>query len=151
MSTRRGSVVALAFWLACVVGCGSSKMTMLPAPEVRGPQVRTLAVGAGGVLADAIALELAARGFGLVPSWDASTDEPVGVIEATWIPGAADGYPDSAVVRVTASRGGAVLAGVVWENGWGGESGSTLDRAKRKSIAAAAREMAEGLARQLVP
>ena len=63
--------------------------------------------------------------------------------------GGYDGKPQSASVRLTSTRTGAIVAGLSWQNGWGGEPGSMLDRTKRKDMAEAADEIAKEIAKNI--
>ena len=56
-----------------------------------------------------------------------------------------DGLPQSASARMNSTQTGQVLQGVSWQNGWGGQSGSIMDRAMRKDVSAAAAEIADAL------
>jgi hypothetical protein len=44
---------------------------------------------------------------------------------------------------------GQILAGVTWQNGWGGECGSMADRTMRSGLSQAARQIADALAARL--
>lgn len=58
---------------------------------------------------------------------------------------------DSAIVIVTSTSTLGTVGGVVWENGWGGMSGSLADVIMRKGVTEAAAEIARVLAEQLPP
>ena len=56
-----------------------------------------------------------------------------------------------ASVRMTSTESGALIAGVTWQNGFGGEAGSVVDRVMRKGLSQAAAEIANQLAAQVAP
>ena len=60
-----------------------------------------------------------------------------------------DGLPQSASVRINSTHTGAIIAGISWQNGWGGQSGSMADRTMRKDLTEAAEEIAEEIAKRL--
>jgi hypothetical protein len=60
-----------------------------------------------------------------------------------------DGKPQSASVRLNSTKTGAIVAGVSWQNGWGGQAGSMADRMQRKDLADAADEIARNIAKNL--
>jgi hypothetical protein len=125
----------------------------------------------GGLLAEAVAVELSNRGYTVVDS--ASTTrmmvrlnlnevdiaQPVGLaklkeqgIDAVLSVRAAGGYdeqPQSASARLNSTATGQVLAGITWQNGWGGQAGSVADRVMRKGLAQAAKELTDGLTKSL--
>jgi hypothetical protein len=60
-------------------------------------------------------------------------------------PGAYDGQVQSASARASSTHTGRIIAGVSWQNGWGGQAGSVVDRTMRKGLAEAAQEIADAL------
>ena len=60
-----------------------------------------------------------------------------------------DNTPQSASVRVNSTHTGDILAGISWQNGWGGQAGSMADRTMRADLSQAASEIAEELANRL--
>ncbi len=62
-----------------------------------------------------------------------------------------DGTPESASVRVTDTANGQILAGITWQNGWGGQRGSVADRTMRKTLTQAANEIAQELLKRIQP
>ena len=62
-----------------------------------------------------------------------------------------DQQPTSATARINSTHTGRVLAGITWQNGWGGQEGSVADRQHRKGLAEAASEIAEALAKNIQP
>jgi hypothetical protein len=59
--------------------------------------------------------------------------------------GGQDDNPQSASARMNSTQNGQVLAGVTWQNGFGGQAGSMADRVMRKGLADAAAEIATAL------
>ncbi len=64
---------------------------------------------------------------------------------------AADGTPESASVRITSTVSGEIIAGITWQNGWGGQRGSIADRTMRKNLSEAAREIAREIMKRIRP
>jgi hypothetical protein len=50
---------------------------------------------------------------------------------------------------MTSTQTGEVLAGVTWQNGWGGMAGSISDRVMRKGLSEAASEISAALAERM--
>jgi hypothetical protein len=63
--------------------------------------------------------------------------------------GGYDEQPQSASARVTSTDTGRVIAGVSWQNGWGGRAGSIADRAMRQGLADAAKQITDALVQNL--
>jgi hypothetical protein len=134
--------------------------------------VRSIAMApSGGLLADAIAVELFSRGYTVIDSAEttgllvrlnlneAEVLAPTNLrkleaegIDAYLSARAAAGYdgqPQSASIRVNSTRNGKIIAGVSWQNGWGGMAGSIADRTMRKDLTEAAVEITDSLVEQL--
>jgi len=117
-------------------------------------------------------LSLAARGFVVIDPAQTSNlmvrlnlneievSQPQGLaklkaqgIDATLVVRAAagsDGEPQDASARMVDTTNGQMIAGVSWENGFGGQQGSIADRVMRKGLPEAARQIADELAAKLV-
>jgi hypothetical protein len=162
----------LALGVLCTASCGGSKMSVVQPQGTIARPVEKLAIAPGsGVLGEAISVELFNRGMTMV-----SAQEAVAIItraglqefEVTSTTGLAflrekgidavldakavaawDGTPESASVRVTDTSTGQVIAGLSWQNGWGGQRGSIADRAMRKNLSEAAVEISNELIRRL--
>lgn len=155
---------------ACAISGASS------GPTVPGSAVTVQSVAmmpGGGLLADAVAVELMNRGFSVVdPSQttnlmvrlnmtEIEVSQPQGLarLRAEGIAallmvrasGGYDGQPQSASARMTSTADGKLLAGVTWQNGFGGQAGSIADRVMRQGLSGAASEIANGLSRQVRP
>ncbi len=124
------------------------------------------------MLADAVGVELSNRGFTVIDS--ASTSQmlvrlnlneveistPQGLtklkdqgIDAFLTVRAAGegGQPQSASARVNSTHTGQVMAGISWQNAWGGMKGSIADRTMVKGLAEAAAEIADALTKAIRP
>ena len=154
--------------LATLAGCASSKVSSLPVSSTTEQSVKVIAFApGGGVLADAIGVELSNRGLTVIDSAATSSmmirlnlneveiTKPEGLnklkgqgIDAILVVRSAGGHddnPQSASARMNSTKNGQVLAGVTWQNGFGGQAGSISDRVMRKGLADAAAEIATAL------
>jgi hypothetical protein len=124
----------------------------------------------GGLLADAVAVELMNHGFTVIDSAAMSNmmvrfnlneveiSRPENLakfkgqgIEALLVVRAVGGYdqmPQSASARMTSTKDGRLLAGATWQNGFGGQAGSIADRVMRQGLTQAAAQIARALADQ---
>jgi len=162
------------YGLFCILiaGCASSRMSTISTPIIFDYKIETIALSpSGGLLADAIGVELFNRGFNIVDTNSMSQlmvrlnlseleitqpqnlklleEQGIDVYLSVKSVAAYDGLPQSASVRMNSARNGKVIGGVSWQNGWGGQAGSIVDRAMRKDIAEAAIEITEALVKQL--
>lgn len=152
-----------------VSSCATSKVSTVLAPSQAQQKVRSIAIApGGGLLADAVGVDLSNRGFTVIDPAATSNmmvrlnlneveiAQPEGLsklrgqgVDAFLVVRAAGGYdqqPQSASARMTSTRDGQLLAGVSWQNGFGGQAGSIADRVMRKGLAEAASEIAAALA-----
>lgn len=153
-------------------GCATSSLSTLPVAARPSQPMNVIAMApGGGILADAVGVELANRGFNVI---DVSTtsqmlvrlnlseieiSQPQGLaklksqgVDGFLVVRAAAGYdgmPQSASARVNSTETGQVVSGVSWQNGWGGQAGSIADRTMRSGLTGAASEIADALARNL--
>ena len=155
-----------------VSGCATSRVSAVPTLAKPATPVRTIALApTGGLLAEAVGVELSNRGFVIIDS--ASTSKlmvrlnlneieiakPEGIaklkaegIDAYLSVSAAGGYdqqPQSASARMNSTQTGQIIAGVTWQNGWGGQAGSIADRVMRKGLSEAAAEITDALVKNL--
>ena len=160
--------------LVAIVGCASSKISQLPITSAIAPThvVRSIAMAnEGGLLAEAVGIELSNLGYTVIDSSTTSKlmvrlniDEieiatPQGLeklkdkgIDAYLTVKGAGAYDDqiqSASARASSTHTGRIIAGVSWQNGWGGQAGSLADRTMRKGLAETAQEIARSLAASL--
>ena len=157
---------------ALLVGCASSKVSSLPIASQTKHAVKVIAFApGGGLLADAVGVELSNRGFTVIDSSTTSSmmvrlnlneieiTRPEGLaklkdqgIDAFLIVRGGGGYdenPQSASARMNSTHNGQILAGVTWQNGFGGAAGSPADRVMRKGLTEAASEIAAALAQRV--
>lgn len=135
--------------LVFVAGCASSKVSSLPVSPAARQSVKVIAFApGGGVLADAIGVELSNRGFTVIDSTATSNmmirlnlneveiakpegltklkDQGVDAILVVRSAGGQDDNPQSASARMNSTQNGQVLAGVTWQNGFGGQAAIPL-------------------------
>lgn len=158
--------------VALLGGCASSKVSSLPVASQTKHTVKVIAFApGGGLLADAVGVELSNRGFTVIDSSTTSSmmirlnlneieiTRPEGLaklkdqgIDAFLVVRGGGGYdqqPQSASARMNSTHNGQVLAGVTWQNGFGGAAGSPADRVMRKGLTEAASEIATSLAERV--
>jgi hypothetical protein len=159
-------------WAMTLSGCATSRVSALPTIAKPVAPVRTIALApTGGILAEAIGVELSNRGFVVIDSATTSKlmirlnlneveiAKPEGLtklkgegIDAYMSVSAAGGYdqlPQSASVRMNSTHNGQILAGVTWQQGWGGQAGSIADRVMRKGLSEVAAEITDALVKNL--
>lgn len=165
-------VLAALSALVFLAACGSSQMSVTGNNAVY--PVSRLAIAPGsGVFGDALAVELFNSGITIVDASqttsiigraglnefeittregnDVLSDAGIDAVLTARTVSADDGTPESASVRVTSTRNGEVLAGITWQNGWGGQRGSLADRTMRKNLSAAAQDIADELMTRISP
>jgi hypothetical protein len=150
-------------------GCASQSIEVSRAPYPASRKVIRIALmPGGGVLAEAVGIQIMAQGFDVVDmststaaSLRANLDEIEftkpsnlrtlageygvdGVLIVKTVAGY-DGKPNSATARVLDTANGRLLAGVTWQNGKGGERGSAADNLMRSDVSVAAKKIAEGI------
>ena len=126
--------------------------------------IRSIALNpSGGILADAVGMELLNRGYNVLDTQETSNllvrmdasevewMEPAQLskmrernIDAILIVRTAsnsDGLPVSASARLVSTQSGRVIGGVAWENAKGGAGGSPLDHMVKKGVTGAAKDM----------
>lgn len=164
--------VAVALALVLAVGCAGSKVSQSVSQPYKGPRVKAIVLSpGGGVLGDAVGVELFNKGFSVVdpgeagrllgrsdlseleisssPSLEALQGKGVDALLVVKVAAGEDGLPQSASVKLTSTRTQQVIGAISWQNGWGGQKGSIADRTMRKDVAAAAHEIVEGLLKTL--
>ena len=147
--------------------CATSKVSMV-GNKVNLKKFKSIALNPGsGVLGQAVANELAGRGYKVsTPGKTTSTmlrlnlneaeiSKPKTLaallregVEAVLIINAVGGYdqmPQSASVQLIETKTYEILAGVNWQNGWGGQAGSIADRVMRKGLTRSASEIVNAL------
>jgi hypothetical protein len=173
MIVRKEIIIACFVGIVAVIsGCAPSKVSSIPAAFQSKHSVKVIAFApGGGILADAVGVELLNRGFTVIDASSTSSmmvrlnlneveiTKPEGLaklkeqgIDAILVVRSAGGHddqPQSASARMTSTYNGQVLAGVTWQNGWGGRVGSIADRTMRKGLTEAAAEIAGALAERV--
>lgn len=166
--------IAIALLFACgLSGCAGSKVSSIPTSSKNVHAVKVIAmIPGGGVISDAVGVELTNRGFMVVDAdstsriigrsnlneMELSRPESLAKLRAQGIDAylsvkAAGGYdqmPQSASARVNSAFTGRILAGASWQNGWGGMAGSMADRTMRKGLTEAAQDITDALVKSLV-
>ncbi|WP_156100036.1 hypothetical protein [Nitrosococcus oceani] len=167
---RNGIVVLVGVFF--LTACAGSKVS-LTQPLAHSPQSisRIAIVPGSGVLGEAISVELFNRGLTVIDSNEATTilaraglkefeitssqgfaalqEKGIDAVLAVKAVDAKDGTPESASVRITNTSGGHIIAAITWQNGWGGQRGSVMDRVMRKNLSEAANEIAGELIKRL--
>ncbi|KPJ62271.1 hypothetical protein AMJ44_15845 [candidate division WOR-1 bacterium DG_54_3] len=156
---------ALLLSIACAGSSVSQSIGYIPS------QAAIALAPSGGILADAIGIELFNRGFTVVDTQQFSDfmirhnmtelefSQPQNLklikeegIDAILMVKSVAGYdekPQSATVRLNSTeKWGKIIAGVSWKNGWGGRAGSIADRTMRKDVPEAAKEIVQALLKQ---
>ena len=159
--------------LPLLSACDGSKLSLDRAGRPT-TVISVLAVDpSGGLFADALADDLAGRGFQLYDSQKTTRlanrsgaqefdlVQPNGLtilaqanIDALIVAhsrSGADGLPQNATARVISTQNGMLLAGVNWQNGLGIRSRPTTDQTMRKDLYEAASEIAGELTKQISP
>lgn len=169
-----GKEIAVTLVCACLLlaGCGGAQVRGGRISEVT--PVSSVAIQPGtGVAGDALAIELFNRGFQVIdPNQTASILGSVGITEfevttklafealqargidsvlTVRIAKGYDGKPQSVSTRVTSTLTGSIIAGAVWENGWGGAQGSPADGIMRSDLGDAAESIIDEIVKQIVP
>lgn len=149
-------------------GCAGSRLSLTETGSPITESVNTIALApGGGLLADAIGVELANHGFNVVDSGAMTAlmarlnldefeltqpqsltklkEKNIDAYLSVKAAGGYDGRPQSASARLNSTTDGKILAGVSWQNGWGGQAGSMADRTMRKDLSGAAAEITRSL------
>lgn len=155
-----------------IAACGMSQVSSSPVTVGVKPPIRSIAMmPGGGLLADAVSVELLNRGFAVIdPSTTSSMmvrlnlneieitrpeglgklrEQGIDAVLSVKAAGSYDDQPQSASARMTSTVDAKLIAGVTWQNGFGGQAGSIMDRVMRQGLNGAASEIANGLAKQI--
>ncbi|HIF23230.1 MAG TPA: hypothetical protein EYQ27_15340 [Gemmatimonadetes bacterium] len=175
LAFARGAVGRL---LAC--GLGAALAIACQAPQVRvvrGPadvleSIDSIAVlPGGGVLSDALSMELLARGIEVIDAEQVASlvlldeghsaggpgvrslsrlqDEGIDAALQSNLVLGYDARPQTVTVRIIQTGTGKLIAGVTWKNGSGGERGSPADQDARVDVDIAAQQIADAIVRIL--
>jgi len=174
MKTMIHSVLLVLASLICVivVGCAAPQVNVVRSQAPLERPIHTIALmPSGGVLADAIGLELLRFGFNVIDTGKISglmirdnlneieitqpqnlsrlnNDGIDAVILVKSVAGY-DGRPQSASVKIVHTKTGQLVAGANWQNGRGGAQGSPADQGARVDLAVAAEQIANALGKSL--
>ena len=171
---RNIQIISLCLLAFFVSACASSKVSNLPIASSATHPVRAIAMAPeGGLLAEAVGIELSNLGYTIIDSastsnllvrlnmdeFEVSTPQGLEKLKTKGIDayltvksaGAYDGQPQSASARASSTHSGRIIAGVNWQNGWAGHPGSIADMAMqmRKGLIGASQEIATSLAKSL--
>lgn len=162
--------------LLCVpfllTACASAQIAQSTRGSYTGPPIHTVAIApGGGALADAIGVELFNDGLTVMDPEQTkgilgrvgisqvliATSESYAALRNAGVDAllivkdvmAQDGTPESASVRLTSTATRDVVAGLTWQNGWGGMRGSIADRTMRKNLVGAASEISNALVKRM--
>lgn len=151
--------------------CRSSQVSSVAGKTPNHP-VHNIAVStSGGILADAIGIQLVNKGYEVIEpeqvsslvarhnlsETEISTPQNLRVLKDNNIDAylivrvseAKDGYPQSASVRLVSTHTGKLISGTSWQNGSGGQQGSLADRMMRVDINKAAKSIVNALCKNL--
>jgi hypothetical protein len=162
----------ITFTLLILVGCGGSKMSVMQNTKPLSQSVNRIAIALGsGAFGDAIGIELFNMGFQIVDSNQvAGIADKAGLKESElftpkgYATFRAEGIeviiiskavsvgstPESANVKAFETISGNLIAGITWQNAWGGQRGSVADRTMRKNISEAAQDITRELSSRLL-
>ena len=165
-------MVILIALVVLLSGCAGSRVNVSRSPGALPHDVKTLALmPSGGVLADAVGIELLNFGLDVVDTATMTSlmarfnldevevahpqnikklaDEGIDTILLVKSVAGYDNRPESASVRLVSTTTGRVIVGATWQNGKGGAKGSPADGMMRSNLSSVARQIAEGIGREL--
>lgn len=163
------AVIILASLL--LYSCAGSSVSLVGGKNPGHP-VNVIAINPnGGILGDAIAIELARYDINVVDPAQFTNlvarlnlnefeigspqnlvklkDEGIDGYLVVKVASGYDGLPQSASVRLNSTYNGQLIAGVSWQNGYGGQAGSIADRMMRSDVSSAAKEIVGELMKNL--
>jgi len=155
-----------------VSGCAGPSINVSRSLNTVPHAVKTLALmPSGGVLADAIGIELLKFGFDVVDTATVTSlmarfnltelefahpqnirklsDQGIDTILMVRSVAGYDSAPESASVRLVSTATGRIIIGATWQNGKGGAKGSPADGIMRVNLSTAAQQIAEGIGKEL--
>lgn len=154
--------------LLFIIGCAAPQIRVIRSPVPLDSPIRTIALmPSGGVLADAIGVELLNYGFEVIDSGKITSlmirdnlneieiIQPQNLrkleedgIDSILLVKSVAGYdrrPQSASVKLILTNTGRIVAGANWQNGRGGAQGSPADQGARVDLVVAAQQIAKAL------
>lgn len=151
--------------------CRSSQVSSVGGNPPNHPVYNIAISTTGGILADAIGIQLVGRGFEVIEpdqvsnlvarhnlsETEISTPQSLQILRQNNIDAylivrvseAKDGYPQSASIRLVSTHTGKLISGTSWQNGYGGQQGSLADRMMRVDINKAAKSIVNALCKNL--
>ena len=165
-------LICLLVLVMLVGGCAGARLNVSRNPNQLPQKINKVALmPSGGVLADAIGIELLNYGYSVI---DTSTvtgymarynlneleltlpqnisklsDDGIDTLLIVKTVAGYDGRPESASTKLVATATGQIIIGVTWQNGKGGAQGSPADGMMRSNLSQAARQIAKGLGKAL--
>lgn len=159
-------LIGLCLILLC--GCASASVSRHQVSFKVEHPVQTIALApGGGILADAVGVVLSGKGYVVVDTATVSQtlvrlslseieilrpqslekfkENGVDAILSVRSVAGYDDLPQSASARLNSTHTGQIVAGMTWQNGWGGQATSIMDRQMRSDIADAADDIADAL------
>ena len=162
---KRLSIIIFLGIAFILTGCYSSKVSKVTGSLNR--NIRIALSPSGGILADAIGIELFNQGFTIIDTQqmqgilarlnltEVEISQAVNLkelanqgIDAIMIVKSVAGYddqPQSISLRINDTNEWKMIAGITWQNGGGGQRGSAADRTMRKDITEASKEIVDAL------
>lgn len=160
------------FCVFFLVACGTAPTVSNISNQKPISPIKTIALSSsGGMLADAIGVELSNRGFSVfdgqstnalaarigMDEFEMSRPEGMFKLKQRGIDAyisvksssGYDGRPDSASVRVNETETGKVIAGVIWQNGHNGMRGSMADSGARSGLVDTAAQITDSIVKNL--
>ena len=162
------NIVLFVLILILLMGCASSKISKYLKTRDYSHSVEVIALAPdGGVMADAIGIELYNRGIRVMDSNETTglmmrsninkleylNPKNLRILKENGIDGYLtvksvfhqDGKPSSVSARLSSTHTGELLAGISWQAGWGGMYGSIAHNIMSQNLNDAAEEIAEEL------
>ena len=167
---RKSQALLLTIFCILIIGCAGSKLNI--SKSTYSVSVNTIALmPSGGVMADAIGIELLNYGFNVFDTAITTSrmvrlnlaevefanpqnlrrlsDDGIDTILIVKTVAGYDNRPNSATVRLVATKTGQLIIGGTWQNAKAGRMGSPADGVMRKDISAAAKELGAGIGNAL--
>lgn len=154
-----------------ITSCAGSSVSLVGGKKPDHP-VNVIAINPnGGILGDAIAIELSRYDITVVDPTQFSNivgrlnlnefeigapqnllklkDEGIDAYLVVKVAAGYDGLPQSVTARLNSTHNAQLISGVSWQNGYGGRAGSMADRMMRTDVSTAAREIVSELIKNI--
>ena len=158
--------------ITTLIGCAAPQLRVSRSQVPLTSPIRSVALmPSGGVLSDAIGIEMLNYGFEVIDTGKITSliirhnlseieitqpqnlrrlnDEGIDAILLVKSVAGYDNRPQSASVKIIMTQTGTIVAGVTWQNGRGGAQGSPADQGARVDLSVAAHQIAEALSQAL--